>query len=152
MTLLLVLEILQTLILLLIAAGTCYLVYRSSRSIKGTRKSVSSRRQDVYNDVLRILKVLGKTGEIRKEDLLDFRSRTQDAPLLFDTQIAGYIDEIYTRGVKLTSAGEMLRTSLPSGEERDRITVTHTKQMIWLADQLSRIEKKFAQYPDVKVS
>ena len=149
MNTLLVLEVLQTLLLLLTAAGTAYLVYRSSRSVKGTRKSVSSRRQDIYRDVMRILTMLGKTGEIRKEDLLDFRSRTQDAPLLFDARIADYISEIYSRGVKLTAAHDILKSTLPLGEERDRITVEHAKQMIWLADQLSRIEKMFEQYPDV---
>ncbi len=152
MNTLFVLNILQTVLLLLISAGVAYLVYRSARSVKGTRRSISSRRRDVYNDVIRMLTMLGKTGEIRKEDLLDFRSRTLDVPLLFDARIAGYIHEIYTRGVKLTSAGEILRTSLASGEERDRITVEHAKQTIWLADQLATIEKKFAQYPDVKAS
>jgi hypothetical protein len=150
MNMLLFMNLLQTFLLLFIAAGTTYLVYRSSRSVKGTRKSLSSRRQDIYSDVVRILTMLGKTGEIRKEDLLDFRSRTQDAPLLFDTDIAGYIDEIYNRGVKLTAANEILRSTLPVGEERDRITVEHAKQTIWLADQLARIGKKFEQYPDVR--
>ncbi len=147
---LLLLNMLQTGLLLVIATGTGYLVYRSSRPAKaGTRKSLSSRRQDVYNDVKKILTMLGHTGEMRKEDLVDFRSRTQDASLLFDTHIAAYIDEIYTRGVKLMSASELLNgTSLSVGEERDRITVEHTRQMIWLADQLSKIGKKFERYTD----
>ena len=144
------LNIIQTALLLVIAAGTGYLVYRSSRPAKsGTRKSLASRRQDVYNDVKRILTMLGHTGEMRKEDLVDFRSRTQDASLLFDTEIAAYVDEIYTRGVKLMSASELLNgTSLSVGEERDRITVEHTRQMIWLADQLAKIGKKFERYTE----
>jgi hypothetical protein len=146
------LNMLQTVLLMLIAAGVGYLIYRSSRPVRtGTRKSVSSRRQDVYNDVVRILTILGRTGEIRKEDLLDFRSRTHDAALLFDAEIAGYIDEIYTRGVKLISAGKLLNgTALPVGEERDSITVEHMKQTIWLADQLAMVGKKFEQYPDLQ--
>lgn len=148
---LLLLNILQTVLLLLIAAGTAYVVYRSFRGDRGTRRSLHSRRREVYRDIVGMLTMLGQTGELRKEDLLDFRSRTMDASLLFDADIAAYIDEIYARGVKLMSAHELLKgTALPVGEERDRITVEHARQTIWLADQLAMIGKKFARYPDVK--
>ena len=121
---LLFLNILQTVLLMLIAAGVSYLVYRTLRGARGTRKSLHARRREVYGDVVRVLTLLGKTGEIRKEELLDFRSRTQDAALLFDAEIAAYIDEIYARSVKLMSTNELLkRTALSVGEERDRITV-----------------------------
>jgi Mg2+ and Co2+ transporter CorA len=148
---LLYLSILQTILLLLIAVGTGYLIYRSSRSTQGTRKSLHSRRSEVYKDVVRILTLLGQKGDLRKEELLDFRSRTQDVALLFDEEIAAYIEEIYTRGVKLMSTNEILkRTTLPVGDERDQITVENAKQLIWLADQLVLVKKKFQHYPDVE--
>lgn len=147
---LLFLNILQTVLLVLIAAGIAYLLYQSPMSATGKRRSLHSRRCEVYHDVIRVLTMLGKTGEVRKEDLLDFRSRTQDAVFLFDAEIAAYIDEIYNRSVKLISTNELLQgTSVAVGEERDRVTVEHTKQLIWLADQLAMIRKKFSQYPDV---
>jgi hypothetical protein len=150
---LLFLNILQTVLLILIAAGIAYLVYRSRVRTAGTRKSLHSRRCEVYNDVVQVLTMLGKRGEIRKEELLDFRSRTQDAALLFDGEIAAYIDDIYSRGVKLMSTSELLQgTSVAVGEERDQITVENAKQLIWLADQLAMIKKKFARYPDVQNS
>jgi hypothetical protein len=150
---LLFLNILQTVLLILIAAGIAYLVYRSRVRTAGTRKSLHSRRCEVYNDVVQVLTMLGKRGEIRKEELLDFRSRTQDAALLFDGEIAAYIDDIYSRGVKLMSTSELLQgTSVAVGEERDQITVENAKQLIWLADQLAMIKKKFARYPDVQSS
>jgi hypothetical protein len=100
---------------------------------------------------VRILTMLGQRGELRKEELLDFRSRTMDAALLFDADVAAYIDEIYARGVKLMSTHELLKgTALAIGEERDRITVENARQTIWLADQLALIRKKFDRYPDVK--
>jgi hypothetical protein len=95
--------------------------------------------------------LFSQKGDIRKEELLDFRSRTQDAALLFDAEIAGYIDEIYNRSVKLMSTSDLLKgTGLPVGEERDRITVENARQTIWLADQLALLNKKFEGYPDVK--
>lgn len=145
------LSILQTLLLLLITAGTAYLVLgRYKGGAHRTRQSLRSRRREVYGDVLRILTVLSQTGDLRKEELLDFRSRTQDAALLFDEEIAAYLEDIYARGVKLMSTNELLKgASLPVGEDRDRITVENSKQMIWLADQLSLLGKKFQHYTDV---
>jgi hypothetical protein len=70
---LLYLIILQTVLLLLIMSGVAYLVHRSTRGARGTRKSLHARRRDIYDDLVRILTTLGKTGEIRKEELLDFR-------------------------------------------------------------------------------
>jgi len=151
MNMLLVLNILQTVLLLLITSGVAYLVLRSSRGARGTRKSLNSRRREIYGDLVRILATLGKTGEIRKEELLDFRSRTLDAALIFDTEIAAYIEEIYARGVKLMSTNELLKgADLSIGEKRDEITVENARQTIWLADQLAMVEKKFGSYPEVK--
>jgi hypothetical protein len=153
-SMLMFLSVLQTVLLLLIAVGTGYLVYRSSRSARGTRKSLHARRSEVYKDVVRILTLLGQKGDLRKEELLDFRSRTQDAALLFDEEIAAYhiyIEEIYTRGVKLMSTSEILKgNELPIGDERDQVTVENAKQLIWLADQIALVKKKFHDYPDVE--
>ncbi len=147
----LIFNIIQTTLLVLIAIGVGYLIYRSNRGMRSTRKSLHSRRREIYDDIVRILNTLGKTGEIRKEELLDFRSRTLDAALIFDREIAAYIDEIYTRGVQLISTYENLKeASLPIGEKRDNITVENARQTIWLADQIAMMEKKFSQYPEVK--
>jgi len=148
---LLILNILQTTLLLIIAAGVAYLIYRSSRGVRGSRKSLHSRRREIYDDLMRILATLGKTGELRKEELLDFRLRTLDAALVFDTEIAEYIDEIYARGVTLMNTHEVLKgEDLHIGEKRDDVTVENAKQTIWLADQLAMVAKKFNQYPEVK--
>ena len=148
---LLFLNILQIVLLLMIAAGVACLVYRSFRGVRGTRRSLHSRRREAYNDVVRILTMFSQRGDVRKEELLDFRSRTEDAALLFDNEIAAYIEELYVRGVKLMSTNEVLKgTALPVGVERDRITVENARQMIWLADQLALLGKKFERYPDVR--
>ncbi len=151
MNTLLFLNTLQTILLLAIAAGTAFLVYRAHYGARGTRMSLHTRRREVFADVVRILTRLGKTGELGKEELLDFRSRTQDAALLFDEELAAYIDEIYTRGVKLMSTGEAMKgTALPIGEERDEITVENARHTIWLADQIAMVRKKFERYPGLK--
>jgi hypothetical protein len=74
---LLFLNILQTILLLAIAAGTAFLVHRTRIGARGSRRSLHTRRREVFADVVRILNRLGKTGELGKEELLDFRSRTR---------------------------------------------------------------------------
>lgn len=148
---LLILSIVQTSLLLLIALGVFYLIYRSSRGTRGSRKSLHSRRREIYDDLERILTTLGKTGELRKEELLDFRLRTLDAALIFDAEIAAYIDEVYARGVTLMNTHEALKKAdLHIGEKRDEVTVENAKQTIWLADQLALVKNKFSRYPEVK--
>jgi len=147
----LILNILQTMLLLIITAGVVFLIYRSTRGARGSRKSLHSRRREIYDDLMRILATLGKTGELRKEELLDFRLRTLDAALIFDAEIAEYIDEIYARGVTLMNTHEALKgADLHIGEKRDDITVENARQTIWLADQLAMVAKKFSRYPEVK--
>jgi hypothetical protein len=49
------------------------------------------------------------------------------------------------------STSEILKgTELPIGDERDQVTVENAKQLIWLADQIALVKKKFHDYPDVE--
>ena len=41
---------------------------------------------------------------------------------------------------------QLKSTSLPVGDERDRVTVENSKQLIWLADQLPQLNKLFEPY------
>jgi hypothetical protein len=151
MNMLLIFSIIQTSLLVIITIGVIYLIYRSSRGTRGSRKSLHSRRREIYDDLVRILTTLGKTGELRKEELLDFRLRTLDTALIFDAEIAAYVDEVYARGVTLMNTHEALKgADLHIGEKRDEITVENAKQTIWLADQLAMVKNKFSQYPEVK--
>lgn len=145
------LSIVQTLLLIAIAGGVGYLVHRSVRGSRSSRRSLHSRRREIYADTVRLLAMLSRRGEVRKEELLEFRSRTQDAALVFDPEIGAYLDEIYNRSVKLMSTHELLKgKTLAVGNERDRVTVENAKHTIWLADQAAMVEKRFDAYPEVK--
>jgi hypothetical protein len=159
-------EIFQTILLLLIAAGVGYIAFRLFRGdleiVSGAESgeagpeapAVSAgatdqydRRLQVYREVVRVLTKITQDGDISREELLEFRSRTNEAGFLFDKGTAGYIEEIYQRGSKLAGTNQALKdTKLSIGEERDAITVENSRQLIWLADQLSQLNKRFARY------
>ena len=157
----------QTILLLLIAAGVAYVAYRLTYGEQGGEApSGPTERQEpgheagqhpgsdrynrqlaVYREVVKVLTRIAQDGHIEKEELLAFRSMTHESLFLFDREVAGYIDEIYQRGMKLAGTNKALQnTELSIGEERDAITVENAKQLIWLADQLSQLGKRFGKH------
>jgi len=84
---------------------------------------------------------------VSREELLAFRSKTHESGFLFGKDVAEYVEEIYSRSLKLRSSNALLKEqNLPVGEERDKVTVENSKQMIWLADQLPRLKQTFERY------
>src|SRR3990172_232763 len=136
------LALFQTLLMLLIAVATSYVAYQLYRASSSRRKSeLNIKRLKIYREVVRLLSV------ISREELLAFRSKTHESGFLFGKDVAEYVEEIYSRSLKLRSSNALLKEqNLPIGEERDKVTVENSKQMIWLADQLPRLKQTFERY------
>jgi hypothetical protein len=148
------LEIVKTILLLLITVFTAYIAHQLYQANKDKSKaSLREKRLGVYNEVIRILTLITRDGDISSEELLSFRSKTHESNFLFEKDIADYINEIYARGLKLRSTNSLMKSAaLPIGEDRDNITVENSKQLIWLADQLPYVKKKFEKYLSLDVS
>lgn len=141
-------QILNTLLLLLIAAGTAYVAYHIYTTNKAQIDTdLYDRRLNVYREIVRFLSMISRDGDISRHDLLEYRSKTQESAFLFDKDITDYIEKVYSQASKLRSTTDLLKsTDLPIGDERDKVTVENAKQLIWLADQLPSLKKKFAPY------
>jgi len=141
-------QILNTLLLLVIAAATAYIAYHYyTISQERASTELKERRLRIYRELVRLFSVITRDGDISREDLLRFRSHTMESSFLFDKDISHYIDTVHARASKLRATTELMKSrELPVGEERDKITVENSKQMIWLADQLPLLNKKFEQY------
>lgn len=141
-------EIAQTALLVLTSGATAAIAFSLARGNSARRKNdLTERRLAIYREVVRILTLVSQDGDISRDDLTAFRSRTYESGFLFDRASADYIDEIYSRAMKLQSLNALLKgTGLPVGEERDKITVENSTQLIWLADQLPQTRKKFERY------
>lgn len=161
----------QTILLLLIAGGVAYIAYRLYRggsfgrendgfAPAAVRAGVSTetgadgegpdklcRQLVLYREVVRLLTRIGQDGDITKHELADFRASTHEAGFLFDRETAGYVEEIYQRALKLEGTNRALKDArLSIGEERDAITLENSRQLIWLADQLPQLHKRFGKY------
>lgn len=141
-------EIIKALLLLLIAALLPFIIVQLRRSRAEARASaLYDRRLAVFRETVRILTLVSQTGDISREELAAFRSRTQESIFLFGKETADYLDEIYSRGLKLRATNEILKgTDLPVGDERDRMTIENSQHLIWLADQLPLIKHRFEAY------
>jgi hypothetical protein len=140
--------ILNTLLLVVTAAGTAYVAYHIYTTTRAEKDAdLYERRMNVYREIVRFLSVISRDGDISRHDLLEYRSKTQESAFLFEKDITDYIEKIHSQAVKLRSTNDLLKSAdLPIGEERDSITVENSKQLIWLADQLPLLKKKFEPY------
>ena len=142
------LNILDTLLLIVIAASTSYIAYHYYRSdnLKADATKYNNRLH-LYRDVVRFLGSVSRDGDISRQALQEFRSRIQESTILFDETVADYLEKLYAQASKLRMTNEQLKsTTLPIGDERDRITVENSKQLIWLADQLPHAQKLFEPF------
>lgn len=134
--------------LLLIAAGFFLIVYQLRRGKSAPLEPfIYEHRLAVYRETVRLLTTLSLNGDISQDELSAFRANTHESFFLFGRDIADYIDQIYARSTKLRSTNALLKgTELRVGEQRDKVTVENSAQLIWLADQLALVQKKFEKY------
>lgn len=146
------LAIIQTLLILLIAVATSYMAYQLYRASSSRQKSeLNIKRLKIYRAIVHLLSVISRDGDISRDELLVFRSKTHESGFLFGKDIAEYVEEIYSRSLKLRSSNALLKEqNLPIGEERDKVTVENSRQMIWLADQPTQLKQKFERYLTIR--
>lgn len=146
------LAIIQTLLILLIAVATSYMAYQLYRASSSRQKSeLNIKRLKIYRAIVHLLSVISRDGDISRDELLAFRSKTHESGFLFGKDIAEYVEEIYSRSLKLRSSNALLKEqNLPIGEERDKVTVENSRQMIWLADQPTQLKQKFERYLTIR--
>ncbi len=141
-------NVLDTLLLLIIAASTSYIAYHYYRMDRAqTEDALYQDRLGLYREVVKLLGAITRDGDVSRQALQEFRTRCQESEILFDEAIADYLEKLYAQASRLRVSNEQLRSqTLPVGEERDRVTVENSKQLIWLADQLPQAKKLFEPY------
>lgn len=116
------LEISKALLTPAIAIVTTYIAWQQWKA--NQQKSILDRydrRLKVYGEVRQILSVIFRDAKASYDDLLKFRMAVSEADFLFGSEIPDYIDEIYQRGVKLSTGLENTAIQRRSSQ-RDTIT------------------------------
>jgi hypothetical protein len=141
-------NILDTILLIVIAISTAYIAYHYYRMDKAQANAdLYENRLRIYREIVQLLSTITRDGDISRQSLQEFRTKTQESAFLFGQEITDYIDKLHVQASKMRATNDRLKsTDLPIGEERDRVTVENSKQLIWLADQLPQLKKLFEPY------
>lgn len=110
------------------------------------------RRLRVYEEVRKILSIILRDTKASNEDLIKFRTAVSEADFLFGPEIPEYIDEIYTRGVKLQYwSGEYRNYTQEMPKRYDHMQVVNgiNSELTWLTAQFEPAKSKFKKYLDV---
>ncbi len=67
------------------------------------------RRLAVYREVIKTITIVMRDANIKTADLVTFMAACPEADFLFGAEIRQYIDEIFHRGLKLSSASSQYR-------------------------------------------
>jgi len=110
------------------------------------------RRLRIYQDVIKMLSLIMRDADAKIEDLMTFRANTAEADFLFGPEIPKYIDEIFSRGLKLRTANVQYRQAgqeKPPGYDHTKVVEESDTQLRWLTDQFNPAKEKFGKYLNV---
>ncbi len=142
--------ILQALLTPLIAIVAIYIAWQQWKTNKlRLRLETYDRRLRVYGEVSKILKLAICNRNVQMNELNGFIVATAEADFLFGPEIPQYIDEIYSRGLKLCRANEEYRDltqEQPPGYDHKKIVEVKEEQSNWFYGQISVAKEKFKTY------
>lgn len=130
-----------------IGITTTYIAIQQYRTNKiRLRHELYERRVEIFRGVLALLSAAIRQAGVTGDDLVNFTRSTSEKEFLFDDALCQYTEEIYSKAVKLWSAGKQLdRKDLPVGPERTQLAEETSDLVGWLLDQLPEVRKKFSK-------
>lgn len=148
-----ILDISKALLTPIVAIVATYIAWQQWKT--NQRKLVLDRydrRLHVYEEVRKILSIILRDAKASYDDLLKFRTSVSEADFLFGSEIPSYIDEIYSRGVKLQYWSNEYRDftqQIPEGYDHQKVCDGMHSELTWLTEQFEPAKQKFKKYLDV---
>jgi hypothetical protein len=113
------------------------------------------RRLRVYEEVRKILSLIGRDAKVDPSQLLEFRTSVMEADFLFGREIPEYIDDVYRHGVELwrwtTEHRDYTqsRADPPTGYNHEQVVKGMAEELQWLMAQHEVARQKFGRYLSV---
>jgi hypothetical protein len=134
----------------LIAVVATYIAWQQHKT---NRERLNLERYDrslrIYEEVKKILSIVMREGKADVEDLLKFRTNASEADFLFGAEIAEYIGEIYSHGIKLHRWNAEYRDYTQvklDGYDHAKVVGEMHKELEWLSQQFDPAKELFAKY------
>ncbi len=150
--------IFQGLLAPVVAVIASYIAYQQWRTNEvKLQLDLYDRRLKIYEEVKRVLLLVVRDGDIKYEELSNFAISVSEADFLFGNEIREYIDEVYRRGVKLSSFNRQYNhvatTNLaPAGYNHQRVCDGINEESLWFSSQFEPTRKMFSTYLKIKSS
>jgi hypothetical protein len=110
-----------------------------------------ARRLRIYEEVVKILSIVTADLNPRREDLLRFRGAVAEADFQFRGDIRKYIDEIFSRGLKLRRANDEYNAAVksPGTAGAQKAAAKIAAETNWFSEQYDSSLEMFKKYLDV---
>lgn len=111
------------------------------------------RRLKIYQEVVKVLSIVSREADISYEELASFRASVAEADFIFGHDILSFIDEIYSRGIRLHGANESIndanKLNRPDYDRKKDIEEKH-RELRWLVSQLEKVKDNFSNYMAIR--
>lgn len=141
-----VLTALSPIILTIVA--TYILVRQYQLDKKRFRLEYFDQRYAIYKSVLRYLADLVANADTTTEKMFEYKKDTSDVKIFFDLEIKEFIDEIYSKAIRLRYCARMLNHERVeySEEGRAKLVEEESEILTWLGEQFTVCEQLFQKY------
>ena len=110
------------------------------------------RRLRIYQEVIKMTSLIMRNADAKVEELMTFRANTAEADFLFGPEIPKYIQELFSRGLKLKTANAQYRHAgqeKPPGYDHNKVVEEVHAELRWLTEQFNPAKEQFAKYLNV---
>ncbi len=146
-------QVLQALLTPTIAVITVFIAWQQWKTNElKLRLERYDRRLRVYQEVVKLLSEACGDGKALWDPLMKFRAATAEADFLFGPEIRQYLDEIFSRALKLRAASIEYRDytqTPPPGYDHQKVVKETSEQTTWLYEQFQVAKEKFKKYLDI---
>jgi hypothetical protein len=142
----------QSTLPILIAIAVGYVAYQQHRTTAvRARLDLFDRRFRVVAEIRNVLSSVLRDADIKKDELVRFRSGVFEADFLFGEEVVKFIDDVYSHGLKLATANELHQAKFDRPDDYDvkKNAEEMDTHLGWLTDQLGQLKPMFRKYLDV---
>ena len=142
-------DVLSALLTPLIALIMVYIAYQQYKlNEQRLRHEIYEKRIKIYKSVNKFISQITANGQPTYTECYILYLEASEAPFLFNSQIITYVDELYQKGIELSSLQEELYPSdgsqgIEIGEKRTSITSQKSILFKWFVAQLAESQKLF---------
>lgn len=140
----------------IIAIIALYIAYQQWRTNEAKLQlDLYERRLKIYEEVTCIIAIVMQKADVSYEELSRFARSVSEADFLFESEIKTYIDEIYKRGVKLSSLNKQynhfVTTNItPANYDHQSVCDGMNQENLWFIEQFEQARQKFSRYLKIK--